>query len=125
MRAEVAQHDLPLGRLAEQAHVRDASVRDEVARAGGVAPVLRADGIPLLRLLDLPADRRDHQVSSEPDSGGEERAHRLDVAGERALHVRDAEPIQPAVADERLGLESGHVREATARAPSTTCPCAR
>ena len=41
-RAEVPEHDLPLGRLAEQAHVGDAAVGDEIARAGGVAAVLRA-----------------------------------------------------------------------------------
>src|SRR5947209_10713139 len=36
-RAEMAEHDLALGRLAEEAHVRDAAVRDEVPRAGRVA----------------------------------------------------------------------------------------
>ena len=54
-RAVVAEHDLALGRLAEQAHVGDAAVRDEVARAGRVAAVLRALRVAVLRLLDLPA----------------------------------------------------------------------
>ena len=39
-RPEVPEHDLRLGRLAEDAHVGDAAVRDEVARAGRVAAVL-------------------------------------------------------------------------------------
>ena len=54
-RAEVAEHELALGRLAEDAHVRDAAVRDEVARAGRVAAVLGALRVALLRLLDLAA----------------------------------------------------------------------
>ena len=110
-RAEVAEHDLALGRLAEQAHVGDAAVRDEVARAGRVAAVLRALRVALLRLLDLAADRRDQDVAAQPHAGVLQRAHRLDVAGDRALHVRDAEPVEPAVALERLRLEAGDVAQ--------------
>src|SRR6266508_4005522 len=40
-RPVVAEHDPLLGRLTEHAHVGDAAVRDEVARAGRVAAVLR------------------------------------------------------------------------------------
>ena len=58
------EHDLALGRLAEQAHVRDAAVRDEVARPGRVAAVLRPLRIALLRLLDLAADGRDQDVAA-------------------------------------------------------------
>ena len=65
-RAEVAEDDLPLRRLAEQAHVRDAAVRDEVPRPRGVAAVLGADRVALLRLLDLTADGRDQHVASQP-----------------------------------------------------------
>src|SRR5204862_2970577 len=79
-RAEVAEHDLALGRLAEQAHVRDASVRDEIARAGRVAAVLRALRLALLRLLDLAADGGDQDVAAEPHSRVLERAARLDVS---------------------------------------------
>ncbi len=110
-RAEVAEHDLALGRLAEQAHVRDAAVRDEVARAGRVAAVLRALLVALLRLLDLAADGRDQDVAAQPHARVLQRAHRLDVAGDRALHVRDAEPVEPAVPLERLRLEAGDVAE--------------
>ena len=110
-RAEVAEHDLALGRLAEQAHVRDAAVRDEVARAGRVAAVLRALRVALLRLLDLAADGRDQHVAAQPHARVLQRAHRLDVAGERALHVRDPEPVEPAVALERLRLEAGDVAQ--------------
>ena len=105
----MAEHDLALGRLAEDAHVRDAAVRDEVARAGRVAAVLRALGVALLRLLDLAADGGDHHVAGERDARVLQRAHRLDVARERALHVRDAEPVEPAVLHERRRLEAGHV----------------
>ena len=122
---EVAEHHLPLRRLAEQAHVRDAAVRDEVARARRVAAVLGADRVALLGLLDLAADGRDQHVPAEPHAGVLQRAHRLDVAGERALHVRDAEPVEAPVADECLGLEARHAARATARDPSTTCPCGR
>ena len=122
---EVAKHDLPLGRLAEQAHVGDAAVRDQIARAGGIAAVLRSLRLAVLRLLDLAADRSDQQVAAQPDTCVLQRAHRLDVAGERALHVRDAEPVEAAVALERLGLETRERRAARARGRSTRCPCAR
>ncbi len=112
-RAEVAEHDLALGRLAEDAHVGDAAVADEVAGARGVAAVLRALRLAVLGLLDLAADRRDHDVAAQRDAGIGERAQRLDVAGERALHVRDAESEErlPVVRQERPGLEAGNVDE--------------
>ena len=124
-RAEVAEHDLALGRLAEQAHVGDAAVRDEVARAGRVAAVLRALRLAVLGLLDLAADGGDQHVAAQPHAGILQRAHRLDVTGERALHVRDAEPVEAAVLDERLRLEAGHVLQPRLAARSTRCPCAR
>ena len=67
-RAEVREHELLLGRLAEDAHVRGAAVPDEVARAGRVAAVLRALRVALLRLLDLAGDRRDHHVAAQAAS---------------------------------------------------------
>ena len=106
-RAEVAEDDLALGRLAEQAHVRDAAVRDEVPRPRRITAVLRPLLVALLRLLDLAADRSDQDVAAQPHPRVLQRAHRLDVAGDGALHVRDAEPVQPAVALERLRLEAG------------------
>ena len=124
-RAEVAEHDLALGRLAEQAHVGDAAVRDEVARAGRVAAVLRARRVAVLRLLDLAADRRDQHVAAQPHARVLQRAHRLDVAGERALHVRDAEPVEAAVALERLRLEARHVLRSQGSRPEydvSMCP---
>ena len=54
---------LPLGRLAEDAHVGGAAVRDEVARAGRVAAVLRALRVAPLRLLDLADDGGDQHVA--------------------------------------------------------------
>ena len=89
-RPEMAEHDLALRRLAEQAHVGDAAVRDEVARAGCVAAVLRALRVAVLCLLDLAADGGDEHVAAKPHAGVLQRRDRLDVAGERALHVRDA-----------------------------------
>ena len=110
-RAEVAEHDLALRRLAEDAHVRDAAVAREVARAGGVAAVLRALGIAVLRLLDLTAHRSDHAVAPQSHARIAEGPQRLDVARERPLHVRDAEAIEAAVLDEGRRLEAGDTRE--------------
>src|SRR4029079_15685108 len=42
-RAVVTEHDLLLGRLTENAHVRDSAVRRQEPRAGGIAPGLPAD----------------------------------------------------------------------------------
>ena len=103
----MAEHDSLLGRLAEHAHVGDASVRDEVARAGCIAAVLlAAELVAPLRLLDLADDGRDQHVPLQPDARGLERANRLDVAGERALHVRDPEPVQVVALDARLRPEA-------------------
>src|SRR5581483_1333406 len=88
-RPEVPEHDLAFGRLAEQAHVGHPAMCDEVARAGRVAAVLRALSVAVLRLLDLAGDCGDHDVAPQPDARLLERTHRLDVARERALHVRD------------------------------------
>src|SRR6188474_2335408 len=98
------EHHLALGRLAEQAHVRHAAVRDEVARSGRVAAVARPLRIAVLRLLDLAADGRDEHVPGEllvP-----ERVERRKVTGQRALHVRDAEPPDPAAALDARRLEA-------------------
>src|SRR5262249_60653989 len=65
----------------------------------------------LLRLLDLAAYGRDQDVSREAYARVLERPHGLDVAGERALHVRDPEPVQPSVLDEGAGLEAGDVAQ--------------
>jgi hypothetical protein len=107
----MAEHDLPLGRLAEDADICRAAVADEVARAGRVAAELRALRVVPLRLLDLAADGGDHHVAAQPHPGVLQRPHRLDVAGERALHVRDAVAVDPAVLDEALGLEPGNPGE--------------
>src|SRR5581483_8171919 len=76
-----------------------------------IAAVLRALRLALLGLLDLAADRRDQDVATQPHGRVLQRMHRLDVAGDRSLHVRDAEPVEPAVALERLRLEAGDVAE--------------
>ena len=107
----MAEHNLRLGRLAEDAHVGDPTVRDEVPRAGRVPTPLGALRLALLRLLDLAADRRDHQVATKPNARVGEGAQRLHVAGERALHVRDPEPVEPPLLDERARLEARDVRE--------------
>ena len=44
----------------------------------------------------------------QPDAGILQCAHGLDVTGERALHVRDAEAVETPVALEGLRLEAGH-----------------
>jgi hypothetical protein len=66
----VAEHDLLLSRLAEDAHVRDGTVCREEARACGVAAVLAPDevGVPLC-LLDLTRDAGDHDVAAQPYAG--------------------------------------------------------
>ena len=68
-RAEVSEHDLPLGRLAEQAHVGDAAMRDQVPRAGGVPAVLAPLSIAVLRLLDLARDGGDQHVAPQTNAG--------------------------------------------------------
>src|SRR5205823_2936896 len=50
-------------------------------------------------------------VSAQANSLVDQRPERLDVAGERALHVRDAEAVETALARERFGLEARNVRE--------------
>ena len=59
------EHELVLGRLAEDAHVGYAAVRYEIARAGCVAAVLRALRVALLGLLDLSGDGGDQHVPAQ------------------------------------------------------------
>jgi hypothetical protein len=107
----VAEDDLRLGRFAQDAHVGHAAMGHEVTRAGGVPAELGALCVPVLRLLDLAGDGRDHHVATKRHPGVRERAERLHVARERALHVRDSEPVEPSVLDESARLEAGHVPE--------------
>src|SRR5207245_2881636 len=103
---EVAEYDATLGRLAEQAHVGDAAVGDQVAGSGGIATVLSTVSLAVLRLFDLAGDGGNQHVAAQLDAGVLQRVHGLDVAGERPLHVRDAEPVQPPILDERLRLKA-------------------
>ena len=78
---------------------------------GRIAAVLRTGCVAVLGLLDLAADRCDDHVPLQLDARVTERVQRLEVAGERPFHVRDAEPVEPAVGDEMLRLEARHVLE--------------
>ena len=108
-RTEVTEHHLALGRLAEQAHVGDAAVRDQVPGTGRVAAVLRTLRLGVLGLLDLPADGGDQHIAAQAHACVLQRPDGLDVTGERALHVRDPEPVEAPVLHERARLEAGHV----------------
>src|SRR5207248_339703 len=102
-RPEMTEDDLAFGRLAEQAHIGHAAVRDEVARPRRVTAERGPLRIAVLRLLDLAADRRDEQVAAQPHArlplahpllvSGEavdvdERRRRLDQARAVDLHPR-------------------------------------
>ena len=116
-----AKHELVLRRLAEDAEIGGATVPDEVARAGRVAAVLRALSVALLRLLDLAGDGGDQHVALQAHAVLDQRPNRLDVAGERALHVRDPEPVDPSVALEPFRPEARDVAQPRLLAPSTRC----
>ena len=103
-RPKVREHELLLGRLAEDAHVRCAAVAHEIARAGRVAAVLGALRVALLGLLDLARDGGDHHVASQRRIA--ERTHRGEIRHERTLHVRDPEPVDATLALEPLWLEA-------------------
>ena len=62
-RSVVAENDLSLCGFAENAHVGDAPVGDEVARSGGVAAVLRPLRITVLSLFNLAAYGGNHDVA--------------------------------------------------------------
>ena len=120
-RAEVAEHDLALGRLAEQAHVRDAAVRDEIARAGRVAAVLRA---PARRPAASSRSRRRRPRSARRRAAARRRpaarapprrSRRPRPSCSRCRARRAGRPARTPAAGSR-----GR-RGATARGPSTTC----
>ena len=125
-RAEVAEHDLLLGRLAEDAHVGDPAVGGQVAAAGRVAAVLgAAELLAPLGLLDLARHTGDQHVALERDAGVLDGANRLEVAGQRALHVADAEAVDAPVLDHAPRAGSRRCGAGAARARSRTCPCGR
>src|SRR5262249_56586116 len=94
-----------------RAHGGDTAGHGEVPAARRIPAVLASLRVALLRLLDLAADGRQQDVAAQADAPLLQRAHRLHVAGQRALHVRDAEAVEAAVALERLRLEPRHVAE--------------
>jgi hypothetical protein len=102
----VAEHDLLVGRLTEDAHVGHAAVRDQVSAAGGIAAVLRADevGIPL-RLLDLAGHGGDHDVA--PQRLVAERPHRRQVGDEQHHEHSQRDANEPSV--HRASRIAGHL----------------
>ena len=110
-RPEVRQHQLVLRRLAEDAQIGRPTVADEVARAGRVPAVLGALSVALLRLLDLAGHGGDEHIALQADSVLDQRPNGLDVAGERALHVRDPEAVDPSVALEPFRPEARDVAQ--------------
>jgi hypothetical protein len=102
----VREDELVLGGLAEDAHIGDAAVRNEIPRTGRITAVLGALRVTLLRLLDLACNGGDDDVPAQPYTRVLQHAHRLEVARDRALHVRDAESVDPPVALEALRLKA-------------------
>jgi len=91
--------------LAEDAHVRQNAVIDEVMRAHAVAAKFLADEfIAPLRLLNFADDGGDGDVSFELYAGAHQSLHRLRVADQRAFHVVDAQAVNHLVANDGFGF---------------------
>src|SRR6185437_15305545 len=102
-------HDLLLGRLAENAHVRNAAVCGEKARTGGIPSIFSSHEVRVpLCLLDLSGNAGDHHVAFQLDPCILQRVHGFHVTGERPFHVRDTEAIDPSVLDEAFRLETAN-----------------
>ena len=102
-RPEVREDELVLGWLAEDAEVGRPAVTHEVARARGIAAVLRALGVTLLRLLDLAADRGDDHVAPQSRAVLDQRPDGFDVARPARPSCSRSQPVDPAVAFEPFG----------------------
>ena len=124
-RAEMAEHDLPLGRLAEDAHVGDAAVRDEVARArrrsrGTPRPARRRTASSRSRRRPRRSARRRAAARPRPAAPAPpRRSRRARPSCSRSRGRRGARPRRTAPAG------SPARARATARGRSTRCPCGR
>ena len=91
------EHQFHVRRLAQDAHVRQNAVIDQIMRAESVAAIFLAFKIPPLGFFDFAGHRGNDEVALESDSGflqGFQRAH---VAGERAFHVVNTETVNKSV----------------------------
>ena len=96
-----------LRRLADDRHICGAAVGGQIAGAAAAAPVVLALVLVDRAHLDLAAHRPDGHVSPELDARVLDGVERLDVAGDSALHVVDAQAVYPFLARGGVGLAPG------------------
>ena len=97
MRTEVFEHHMRVGRLAQDAHVRQDAVVDQVVRAESVAAIFLAFEFAPLGLFDFAGNGGDDDVALQLDARALQRLHSVRVADQRALHVVNAEAVDESV----------------------------
>ena len=114
------QADLEIGRLGHDGGIHGVPP-DEIRRAQ--AAVL------------LVGDRRDHQITTEPDTAIDQRLHRSHTRGQAPLHVMGASAVQPPathdrgewirhpVDADRIGMAVEHQRTTAPRAGKRADGC--
>ena len=105
--AHMAENHPHLRGLADDRHVGATAVGGQIAGAAAASPVVLALVMVDRAHLDLTAHRPDGDVSLELDSRVLDGVEGLDVAGDRALHVVDAQAVYPFLARRGVGLAPG------------------
>ena len=98
------ENDTHVGGLAENAHVGQHAMIDEIVRAVSVTAVFFAFEFTPLRFFDFAGDGGDDDISFQAHTRALQRFHGIGVADERALHVVDAETVDETVFDDGVRL---------------------
>ncbi len=101
------EHDMRVGGLAENAHIGQDAVIDEVVGAVSVAAIFFALEIAPLRFFDFAGDGGNDHVALQADARALQGFHGMGVADERAFHVVDAEAVDESVLDDCVRLVAG------------------
>src|SRR4029077_13073766 len=107
--AEMFEYDTHVGGLAENTHVGQHAMIDEIVRAVSVTAVFFAFEFTPLRFFDFAGDGGDDDVAFQAHTGALERFHGVGVTDQRTLHVVDAEAVDKTVFDDsvRFVAEAG------------------
>ena len=108
-RSEMFEHNVHVGGLAENAHVGQDAVIDQIMGAVSVAAIFFALEISPLRFFDFAGDGGNNDVALQADARALQGFQGVRVADERAFHVVDAEAVDESVFDDgvRLVARSG------------------
>jgi len=98
------EHNMCVGRLTEDAHIRQDAVIHQVVRAVSITTIFYALEIAPLRFFDFARNGSNDHVALQAHTSALQGLHGMGVADERAFHVVDAEAVDESVLYDRVRL---------------------